>query len=120
MEASNARHPAAMCRVACHRDVAGARRAWRNESLRPRLDRAEAAGYADTRRLAGWHRRLDRPRRADGCRAWMGSDVARHWIIITSAVVFGSAALGNAWALRGRHVGWVAMSAVVALAFAGY
>src|ERR1700751_6140315 len=50
---------------------------------------------------------------------WMGSDVARHWIIIQSAVVFGSAALGNAWALRGRHVGWVAMSAVVALAFAG-
>jgi hypothetical protein len=51
---------------------------------------------------------------------WMGSDSARHWIIITFAVVFGSAALGNAWALRGRHFGWVAMSAVVALAVAGY
>jgi len=51
---------------------------------------------------------------------WMGSDVARHWIIVTFAVVFASAALGNAWALRGRHVGWVAMSAVVALAVAGY
>jgi hypothetical protein len=51
---------------------------------------------------------------------WMGSNAARHWIIITSAVVFGSAALGNAWALRGRHVGWLAMSAVVALAIAGY
>ncbi len=50
----------------------------------------------------------------------MGSDAARHWIIITFAVVFGAAALGNAWALRGRHVGWVAMSAVVLLAFAGY
>jgi hypothetical protein len=44
----------------------------------------------------------------------MGSEVARHWIII------GSAALGNAWALRGRHIGWVAMSVVVALSFAGY
>ena len=50
----------------------------------------------------------------------MGSNSARHWIIITFAVVFGAAALGNAWALRGRHVGWVAMSAVVALAVAGY
>ena len=50
----------------------------------------------------------------------MGSDPARHWIIIISAVVFGSAALGNAWALRGRHIGWVAMSAVVVLAVAGY
>jgi len=50
----------------------------------------------------------------------MGSNAARHWIIVTLAVVFGSAALGNAWALRGRHVGWVAMSAVVALAVAGY
>lgn len=51
---------------------------------------------------------------------WMGSDAARHWIILTFAVVFASAALGNAWALRGRHVGWVAMSVVVALAIAGY
>jgi hypothetical protein len=34
--------------------------------------------------------------------------------------VFASAALGNAWALRGRHIGWVAMSVVVALAIAGY
>jgi uncharacterized membrane protein len=51
---------------------------------------------------------------------WMDSDAARHWIIITFAVVFTSAALGNAWALRGRHFGWIAMSAVVALAIAGY
>ena len=51
---------------------------------------------------------------------WMDSEAARHWIIITFAVVFASAALGNAWALRGRHFGWVALSAVVALAVAGY
>jgi hypothetical protein len=50
----------------------------------------------------------------------MGSAAARHWIIITFAVVFAFAALGNAWALRGRHFGWVALSAVVALAVAGY
>ena len=51
---------------------------------------------------------------------WMDSEAARHWIVITFAVVFASAALGNAWALRGRHFGWVALSAVVALAVAGY
>ena len=28
--------------------------------------------------------------------------------------------LANAWAMRGRHFGWMALSAVVALAVAGY
>jgi hypothetical protein len=50
----------------------------------------------------------------------MASEPARHWIIFTLAAVFGFAALANAWALRGRHFGWVALSAVVALAVAGY
>jgi hypothetical protein len=50
----------------------------------------------------------------------MGSDPARHWIIATFAIVFGLAALANAWAMRGRHFGWVALSAVVAMAVAGY
>jgi hypothetical protein len=49
-----------------------------------------------------------------------GSDSARHWIVATMVVVFASAALANAWATRGRHFGWMAMSAVVALAAAGY
>jgi hypothetical protein len=51
---------------------------------------------------------------------WMASEPARHWIVITLAAVFGFGALANAWALRGRHFGWVALSAVVALAVAGY
>ena len=51
---------------------------------------------------------------------WMASDPARHWIVATSAVVFGFAALANAWATRGRHFGWMALSAVVAFAIAGY
>ena len=51
---------------------------------------------------------------------WMASESARHWIVVTLAVVFGSAAFANAWAMRGRHFGWVALSAVVALAVAGY
>ena len=51
---------------------------------------------------------------------WMASEPARHWIVVTLAVVFGSAALANAYAMRGRHFGWVALSAVVAMAVAGY
>ena len=51
---------------------------------------------------------------------WMASEPARHWIVATLAVVFGFAALCNALALRGRHFGWVALSAVVAMAVAGY
>jgi hypothetical protein len=50
----------------------------------------------------------------------MASEPARHWIIATLACVFAFGALANAWATRGRHFGWVALSAVVALAIAGY
>ena len=50
----------------------------------------------------------------------MASDPARHWIVATMAVVFAFAAACNAFATRGRHYGWMALSAVVALAVAGY
>ena len=50
----------------------------------------------------------------------MASDAARHWIVATLAIVFGFAGLANAIATRFRHIGWMAMSAVVALAAAGY
>jgi hypothetical protein len=50
----------------------------------------------------------------------MSSEPARHWIVVTLAGVFGFAAMANAWATRGRHFGWVALSSVVALAVAGY
>ncbi|MDB5637817.1 MAG: hypothetical protein JWP51_2725 [Bradyrhizobium sp.] len=50
----------------------------------------------------------------------MGSEPARHWIVVTLACVFAFGALGNAIATRGRHFGWMALSAVVALAVAGY
>lgn len=50
----------------------------------------------------------------------MGSDQARHWIVVTLAPVFAFAAFGNAWASRGRHFGWMVLSAVVGLAVAGY
>lgn len=51
---------------------------------------------------------------------WMGSDTARHWIVVTMAVVFAFAAAANAWAKRGRHFGWMLLSVVVVLAIAGY
>jgi hypothetical protein len=51
---------------------------------------------------------------------WMASEPARHWIVVTLACVFGFGALGNAWVTRGRHFGWMALSAVVVLAVAGY
>ena len=50
----------------------------------------------------------------------MASELARHWIVVTLASVFGFGALGNAWATRGRHFGWMVLSAVVAMAVAGY
>ena len=51
---------------------------------------------------------------------WMASEAARHWIVVTLSCVFAFGALGNAFATRGRHFGWMALSAVVALAVAGY
>jgi hypothetical protein len=51
---------------------------------------------------------------------WMQSEPARHWIVVTMAGVFGFSALANAWATRGRHFGWMALSAVVVMAVAGY
>jgi hypothetical protein len=50
----------------------------------------------------------------------MASEPARHWIVATLACVFAFGALGNAVATRGRHFGWMALGAVVALAVAGY
>jgi hypothetical protein len=51
---------------------------------------------------------------------WMQSDAARHWIIATFAVVFGFAAVGNAFVTRAVHPGWIGMGAAVVLAVAGY
>ncbi len=50
----------------------------------------------------------------------MGSTEARHWIVVTLALVFAFSAFGNAWATRGRHFGWIVLSAVVGMAVAGY
>jgi hypothetical protein len=49
-----------------------------------------------------------------------GSPAARHWVIAVAVVVYGYAAVGNAVATRGRHVGWYLMSVVIALALLGH
>lgn len=45
---------------------------------------------------------------------------ARHTIIIASVIIYGAAAMGNAWASHGRHFGWALMTVVVGLAVAGF
>ncbi len=50
----------------------------------------------------------------------MASDAARHWIVVTLACLFAFSALGNAVGTRGKHFGWMVLSAVAAMAVAGY
>ena len=50
----------------------------------------------------------------------MESDTARHWMVVTFALLFAFSALGNAWGARGKHYGWMMLSAVAVLALAGY
>ena len=49
----------------------------------------------------------------------LGSEVARRWIVAAAVVVYTFAAVDNAFATRGRHIGWVLMGVVVALALMG-
>ena len=49
----------------------------------------------------------------------LGSDAARLWIVALAVVVYGYAAIGNAIATRGRHIGWLLMTGVVGLALMG-
>src|SRR5262249_10605458 len=50
---------------------------------------------------------------------WMGSQMARHWIVGTAVVIYGFGALVNAWVMREPHLGWAALTIVVVLAVAG-
>ena len=45
---------------------------------------------------------------------------ARHWIVITMSAMYGFGMISNAWVLRGRHFGWVALCAVIVMAIVGY
>jgi hypothetical protein len=50
---------------------------------------------------------------------WLGSQVARQWVIAVAVFVYGCAAVGNAAATRRLHAGWLLMSCVVVLALTG-
>ena len=50
----------------------------------------------------------------------MGSESARHWIVVTIVAIYGFAGAANAWWSRGRGFGWKALGVVVVLAVAGY
>ena len=50
---------------------------------------------------------------------YLKSSDARYSIIAILVLVYGSAAVGNAWATRGRHIGWKLLTSVVILALAG-
>jgi hypothetical protein len=50
---------------------------------------------------------------------WMWSLAARYWIVGAAIVVFGLAAVANAWATRGRFFGWILLTTIVVLAAAG-
>jgi hypothetical protein len=49
----------------------------------------------------------------------LGSESARRWIIAAAVIIYGYAAMGNAVASRGRHIGWCLMGAVVGLSLMG-
>jgi hypothetical protein len=48
-----------------------------------------------------------------------GSETTRQWVVAVAVVIYGYAAVGNALATRGRHVGWCLMLLVIALALVG-
>jgi hypothetical protein len=50
----------------------------------------------------------------------LGSDSARHWIVLTVIAIYAFACAANAWWSRGRGFGWKALGVVVVLAAAGY
>src|SRR3954468_13958175 len=118
MESRNARSLAASGGRRRDSDSADTRCARRNQSTGARYHSAGSLAPLDQAGVAGRHGGVDRRRRAVDFRALDGT--ARHWIVLTIACVFAFAALANALATRGRHFGWMALSAVVALALAGY
>jgi hypothetical protein len=50
---------------------------------------------------------------------WLDSQAARRWVVAVAVVVYGCAAVGNAAATRGWHLGWILMSCVIGLALTG-
>lgn len=85
--------------------------------------------FAKARIEPGWIRLMLRLIWQCGALAWLalaallvaapGFDGnARGWIVAAAAANFLVAAIANAWATRGRHVGWMLMATASALALA--
>ncbi len=51
---------------------------------------------------------------------WLGSEVARHYVVGAAIVIYAYAAIGNAYIARGPHLGWIGMACVIALAVVGF
>jgi undecaprenyl pyrophosphate phosphatase UppP len=51
---------------------------------------------------------------------WLGSQLARHWVVAVAVVVYACAAIANALATRAVHPGWILMSCVIGLALTGF
>lgn len=49
----------------------------------------------------------------------VATDPARRWIVVIVAAMYAFGALANAYATRGRHPGWMALTVVIGLAAAG-
>jgi hypothetical protein len=49
----------------------------------------------------------------------IAGEEARRWIILLLAVVYMSGVIGNAWATRGRHPGWMLLALAVVLSLLG-
>jgi hypothetical protein len=45
---------------------------------------------------------------------------ARHWIVLTMVAMYSFGMIGNFYVFRGRHFGWAALGAVIAMAVIGY
>jgi len=50
----------------------------------------------------------------------MESEIARHWIVVTLALVFAFGAVANAFATRGRHFDWIALNTIITLTITEY
>jgi hypothetical protein len=50
----------------------------------------------------------------------IASEAARHWIVVTVAVMLAFSALVNALGTRGKHFGWMVLGAAAVLAASGY
>jgi len=91
----------------------------------------ETKVFSKARIEPAWAKRLIRLVWLSSSIAWAGGGVlligvpyfkssdARYSIIAVLVLVYGSAAVGNAWATRGRHIGWKLLASIVILALAG-